>query len=206
KYANAYAGLADALSLWSCSDLEPPNTTRPKMKFAAHMAVQLDDRSAEGRFALGKVLATEWDWAGAEREFRRSIDLRPYTTASRQAYAVLCLAPQRRYQEAISQMRQAVSYDPVSVMDRTFLGQTLAYSGKPDLAIEEINHALELDPSFVHAKLVLVQAYLDKAWYSKALELLLATRDEATEIFYHTGLLGYTHARMGNRVEAETAL
>src|SRR5262249_56622105 len=53
---------------------------------------------------------------------------------------------------------------------------------------------------------VLVQAYLDKAWYSKALELLLATRDEATEIFYHTGLLGYTHARMGNRVEAETAL
>jgi TolB-like protein len=113
KYANAYAGLADALSLWSGFDLEPPKTTRPRMKAAAQTAVQLDDRSAEGHFALGIVLATEWDWAGAEREFRRSIDLKPSAAANRQAYSALCLGPQRRYQEAIAQMRESVAYDPV---------------------------------------------------------------------------------------------
>ncbi len=207
KYAAAYAGLADAYSLWANFELEPPWELLVKAKRAAQKAVELDDASAEGHFAMGVVLTqADWDWGGAEREFRRALELKPTLVDARQAYAVLCLTPLRRYDEAAGQLRRAKESDPLSLSLRTLLGQTLVFAGRPDQGIEELRQALELEPGFFYSNITLALAYLEKPSYPEALKTLERIRDTAGEIPYYAGLLGYTHARLGHRREAEGVL
>lgn len=206
KYAAAFAGLAHAYDLWNCFDVEPPAASRAKEKRAAQTALQLDDGSAEAHLAMGIVLTGEGEWERAEREFRRAIDQKPSSVEARQAYAVLCLGPLRRHDQAIAELRKALVNDPLSLIARTFLGQTLVYAGNPDAAINEFNQVLELEPGFIQASLGLALLHVSKASYAKALEVLLANRDAVGDIVYHGGLLGYTHAKLGNRAEAERIL
>jgi serine/threonine-protein kinase len=205
-YAAAHAGLADAYGFWINLELEGPWEQAERHRAAARKALELDDASAEGHFVMGGILAYDWDWRGSEREFRRALDLKPSLVQARGAYAPLCLGPLRRYQEAVGQFRQALEVDPLSVSLRTFLGQTHVYAGRPDEGIREVRKALELDPGFSMGGLTLALAYLEKSSYPEALQVLLSFRDSAGEIPYYSGLLGYTHARLGNRTEAERVL
>src|SRR5262249_40035322 len=121
-------------------------------KAAAKTALQLDDGSAEAHLAMGVVLAGDWEWERAEREFRRAIDLKPSSVEARQAYAVLCLGPLRRHDDAIAELRKALANDPLSLMVRAFLGQSLVYASKSDAAIVEFNQVLELVTQLVLSK------------------------------------------------------
>jgi serine/threonine-protein kinase len=207
KYAAAYAGLADAYSLWANFELEPPWEFLLKAKRAAQNALELDNRSAEGHFSMGVVRTqADWDWDGAEREFQRALELKPTLVAARQAYAVLCLGPLRRHDEAAKQLSRALESDPLSLSLRSLLGQTFVYAGQPHRAMEELREALDLEPSFFYSNITMALAYLARSSYPEALRVLEGIRDTAGEIPYYAGLLGYTHARLGNRKEAERIL
>lgn len=207
NYVAAYAALSDAYGFWLNLELEGPWVHSARAKWAAQKALELDDGAAEGHFVMGAFLAWgDWDWSGSDREFRRALDLKPSLVQARGAYAGLCLGPLRRYKEAVGQYRQGLEVDPLSVNLRTFLGQTYVYAGRPDEAIKEVRKALELEPGFPIGGITLALAYLAKSSYPEALQVLQPIRGSAGEIPYYSGLLGYTHARLGNRTEAERVL
>lgn len=203
-YAAAYAGLADAYGFLANLELEPPWELLPKGKRAAQRALELDADSAEAHFVMGSLLTlADWNWVGAEREFRRALDLKPSLVSARLAYATLSLGPRRRYDQAVAELRQALDIDPLSVSVRTVLGQTYVYAGRPDEGIREVRDALILEPGFPVGGLTLALAYVEKRSYPEALKAL---PDEAGDTPYSAGLLGYTRGKLGNRVEAERVL
>jgi serine/threonine-protein kinase len=206
RYAAAYAGLSDAHSCWAALELEPSGEPLAKAEAEARKALELDPDSAEGHFVTATVLSQRWDWGAAEREFRRALELKPSLAPARVAFAALCLGPQRRYDEAVAQLRQALVTDPLSVDVHTFLGQAYVYAGQPDQAIKELREALELDRGFVLGHITLALAHLERRSYAEALSTLLAAYDSGNQIPYYLGLLGYTQARLGNRPEAERVL
>ncbi len=206
NYAAAYAGLSDAYGFLANLELEGPWEYSARSRSAAQKALELDDSLAEGHFVMGAVLAYDWDWSDSEREFRRALDLKPSLIWARGSYAGLCLAPLRRYKDAIAQFRQALEVDPLSVSLRTFLGQTHIYAGRPDEGIREVRSALEMEPGFPMGLITLALGHLEKSSYLEALHVLQPAKDSAGDIPYYSGLLGYTHARLGNRVEAERVL
>jgi tetratricopeptide (TPR) repeat protein len=205
-YAAAHAGVADAYVFLATVEAEAPGPLMEAARKAAQNALALQDL-AEGHSAMGTVLGIgDWDWTGAEREFRRALELMPSFAHARAAYAVGCLAPLRRHAEAVDQLRQAVRLDPLSVFLRTMLGQILLLSGRPEHAIDELRHVLELDPSYLAGSLALAWGYLARSAYSEALEVLLQLPLSANEFPNFAGHLGYTYARLGDRPRAEHVL
>jgi tetratricopeptide (TPR) repeat protein len=100
-YALAHAGLADCYAVYTSYAVEPPRESRTKAKTAAKQAMQIDETLAEPHAALGMTLMQyDWDWAGAEREFQRSIELDPkYPTAH--AWYGICLGSMGRAEKPL---------------------------------------------------------------------------------------------------------
>jgi TolB-like protein/DNA-binding winged helix-turn-helix (wHTH) protein/Tfp pilus assembly protein PilF len=145
-FAPAYAGLADSY-LARATGL--PQEFDPKAKAAATRALELDDDLAEAHAALGAEKADfEYDWQGAEQEFKRAIELDPNYADAHYRYAWTYLTPLGKSAEAISEMKKALELDPFSRMDNTVLGLTYFYARKYDQAEEQFKKAIELNPDF----------------------------------------------------------
>jgi DNA-binding winged helix-turn-helix (wHTH) protein/TolB-like protein/Tfp pilus assembly protein PilF len=152
-FAPAWVGLADALNFVGHA---------PEAKRAAERALGLDPGLAEAHTALGNVaLFYDFDVSAAEDRFRRAIALNPsYATAHQwRAYS---LAAQRRFNEALSEIREARSIDPLSLSILTDVGDILFYAGHYDDAEQETRRALEMDEHFVQAHIVLGEVLLAK--------------------------------------------
>ena len=173
---------------------------------SATMALGLQDL-AEGHVAMGTVLGIgDWDWAGAEREFLRALDLMPSSAYARGGYAIGCLTPLRRHQEALSQLRQAVRLDPLSVFQRAMLGQVLILAGRHEEAVAEMQAALELDPGHIAGLLSLAWAHLAKSDFGDALAVLMRVPPAGAVFPNFSGHLGYTYGKLGDRTRAEGVL
>ncbi|HEY4842813.1 MAG TPA: tetratricopeptide repeat protein [Terriglobales bacterium] len=145
-FALAYAGLADSY-LARATGL--PQEYDPKAKAAATRALELDDDLAEAHAALGAEKADfEYDWQGAEREFKRAIELNPNYADAHYRYAWTYLTPLGKSDQAMSEMKKALELDPFSRMDNTVLGLTFFYARKYDQAEEQFKKAIELNPDF----------------------------------------------------------
>jgi serine/threonine protein kinase len=113
-YALAYAGLADSYSALGGGWMYlPPTDTLRKAKAAAEKALELDDTLAEAHAALAYATFFDWDWPGAEREFKRAIELNPNSALSHDRYAE-CLKTRLRFKESISEAQRALELDPLS--------------------------------------------------------------------------------------------
>ena len=111
-YALAYAGLADAWAAVGLYGLRPPLETRRMARAAARRAVTLDDKLSNAHDALAQVLHNyEWDWDGAEAEYRRALALNPNDASAHHGLAHL-LAQQGRGDEALREIRTAVALNP----------------------------------------------------------------------------------------------
>ena len=128
--------------------LAAPHTVMPKAKEAALRALALDETAADAHLVLAYVLHYyEWDWAGAEREDGRALELNPGDAQTRTAYAGL-LADTGRVDEAVAEARFAVERDPVSALPRFSLAQVFVAARRFEEAIAVAHAAIELDPSF----------------------------------------------------------
>jgi TolB-like protein/DNA-binding winged helix-turn-helix (wHTH) protein len=133
--ALAYAGLADAYYDQS-TFLRAPLEVMPKAKAAAAKAIELDDSLAEAHASLGNVkLAFDWDWPGAEREFRRALELNPNLAQGHAGYAHYFLAV-RRSDEAIKELDRVEKIDPLFPQSHMALPLLLFFARRYEKAIE----------------------------------------------------------------------
>ena len=169
---------------------------------------ELDETLAEAHTTLGRVLATyEWDWAGAEKEYRRAIELNPRYAIAHQWYGGYFEAMGHR-NEAIAERKLSLELDPLSPIINFELGNAFYYAGEYDQAIEQFHKTLELEPNFPPAQQFLPAAFEQKGMYEeaiagfkKAISLLGGAEWAMTR-----GGLGHVYAVTGKKSEARALI
>src|SRR5579863_4420252 len=204
NYAPAYAGLADCYLFGQPATL-PPKVLAVKIKELATRALEIDDSLGEAHATLGLLSQNfEWDWAKAEREYKRAIDLNPnYATAHHWYGEELKLTG--RFEKAHEQMKLASDLDPLSLAIIRDTGNLYYAERRYDRAVEYFRKALEMDPNFVVAHVDLGLVYAQKGEFSTALAELQKARQQQ-EDRYQIPALGYVYAISGKRREAQKTL
>ena len=169
-YAPAHAGLADSYALLS-DDYRAPGEVMPRAKAAGQRALALDESLGEGHVSLGSVLL-RWDrdWAGAERELKRAIDLQPSSGYAHYAYADF-LSALGRHDDAIAEIRTAQQYDPLSLNGTVAAGIVYFFARRFDQAIVEFRKAVELEPRYSWSYAGLAISYAAEGRKEEALAL-----------------------------------
>jgi adenylate cyclase len=174
-YAAAYAGIALVWAVRQQMGMTPPSEAAPKARAAALKAVALDDTVAEAHYALAVVKAwTDWDWAGAELEFKKAIELNPGFPDAHIYYSHL-LNNLGRMEEAIAQGNRATELDPYNALFHGLFGVTLAMARRYDDAIFQARLALKTDPNDSIGLLALWISYEKKQMYKEAVAAAEAT-------------------------------
>jgi eukaryotic-like serine/threonine-protein kinase len=201
NYALAYAGLANAY-VPSDTVLPPPDNVA-LAKSAAVKALASDDSLAEVHTAVGRVLQhCDWDWPGAERAFKRAIDLNPRYAEAHHMYSHY-LTPMGRFDESVAQAQLALELDPLDVLLNVHLGWAYLHARRYDESIAQSLKAIAMDPNLEVAHTGLGRAYLGKKMYKEALAEFQKTVTLAGGVA--TGpdtYLGYTYAVMGMKADA----
>ncbi len=206
-YAPGYAGLADCFNLLGFWGFSPPQEVMPKAKALATKAVELDETNAEAHTALGMVrILYDWDWAGAEPEFRRALELNPGDATTRLGYAMTFLAPAGRMEEAIKLMREARDLDPLSLVINTYLGVLYSFSRQPDKAIRQFEKTLDLDPNFAEAHRSMGWAYHLKGEVAEAIASFERARELGGNTAFILADLAWNYAMLGRTAEAHEQL
>ncbi len=200
SYALAYAGLADSYHSLPELTTMPIEEAFPKARTAAMKALELDDSMAEPHSALASVIEDyDWDWTGAEAEYKRAIELNPGLSGVRASYSNLLLEL-GRLGEALSQAKTAQELDPLSALTNDNLCGVLYYSGDYDQSVIQCRKTLEIDPMSHQAHRHLGQAYTQKKQYAeaiselkKAIELSHGSSEAIAELGYVFGVSGSKH-------------
>jgi serine/threonine-protein kinase len=169
-YGVAYAGLADAYELLSIGfSSKPPVEHLAQAKAMALKALDMDDSLAEAHTSLAYARwLGDLDWSGAEREFKRAIELKSSYVMAHEWYAEY-LAALGRHDEALAEIRQAQQLDPLAVPVNRAVGWVLYFARRYDLAIEELRKALAMNPDFLGARLVLWWVYVAQGAFDQAI-------------------------------------
>ena len=206
EYARAFAGLADSyIGLAVRADM-PPQDSYQKAKTAALRALEIDNTIAEAHASLANVKYWfDWDWAGAESECKRAIELSPNYAQAHQIYAALLMLVGRK-QEAVSEIKQAQSLDPLSLPIGVQVARVLYFLRDYDESIEQCRKTLEMDTNYGGAHLFLGRAYKQKQMYKESLPELQKAKEFFGDSAEVLAVIGYTYAVSGRRAEAEKAL
>jgi TolB-like protein/Tfp pilus assembly protein PilF/DNA-binding winged helix-turn-helix (wHTH) protein len=205
-YAEAYAGLADTHGLLSVYNLQRPERAMPMAKEAALEALRLDENLAEAHASLGHILFLfDWNWAEAERELEKALELNPDYGSTYQWYGVFLMA-MKRPEEGLRAFQQGLAYDPVSLSLNENLGWALYVARRYPEAIAQFEKTLELDPGFGPALryLGLTQLYLGR--HREALETLERARSALATSLEVQADLALAHALAGEKEEAQSML
>jgi TolB-like protein/tetratricopeptide (TPR) repeat protein len=171
NFALGYVGLADCYTGLTFYNFAAPHEAMPKAKESATKALALDNTLAEAHASLAHVLMNyDWNWSEAEKEFRRSIELKPDYPTAHQWYAIHYLTATGRLEEAVQEMKKALELDPASLVMNTFMGATFYYAGRYDEAIDQCRRTIQMDPNFAVAHWHLGLAYEQKQVFDKAIE------------------------------------
>jgi tetratricopeptide (TPR) repeat protein len=169
NYAPAHTGIAMVWLVRQQFGLAPPSEAAPRAKEAALRALELDSTSAEGYYALAGVKAwVEWDWEGADTEFRRAIELNPSGPDARAFYSHL-LHITGRPEEALAQNERAIELDPFNPLFQAFYSVQLMMMRRYDDAIAQAQNALRTAPNHPVASCAIQMAYHAKGMYEEAL-------------------------------------
>jgi serine/threonine protein kinase/tetratricopeptide (TPR) repeat protein len=205
-YALAYAGLADSYYLIGAWRFAAPRDVFPRAKAAAAKALELDPGLAQPRATLADIrYRHERDWAGAEPEFKRAIELNPNYATAHQWYA-LYLNSSGRYAEAAVEMRKAQEADPLSLIIQAEAGDPFSAARQYDRAVEQYLKALDLDPNFPYAHRGLGYVHMQNGRFQAALEEFQKAVVFSGNAPYFISDLGYGYARAGNKLEAQKRL
>ena len=168
RYALAYAGQADSYAQLADFNVLPTREVLPKVKSAAARSLELDEAGAEAHTSLGWARFHEWDWAGAEKEFKRAIQLNPSYPTAHSWYGEYLMV-QGRFDEALVEMNRASDLNPLSPALNLALGYRFYYAHQYPEAIEQIQKTLAMDAKFVPAHVFLGRAYEQKGTYPEAI-------------------------------------
>jgi len=164
NYALAYCGLADSYALLGFRGSFPSKEALSQAKAAAVKAIALDDTLAEPHASLAFIAEThEWDWATAEREYKRALELNPGDARTHHWYAGYLMYV-GRFDEGIAEAKRARELDPLSLPVNNALAGRLLVAGRVDEALDQVRKTLEMDPHFAPAHQTLGWAYLNQGY------------------------------------------
>ena len=197
-FAPAHAGLALSLHLLGVYGGSPAVETEPQAKMHAEVALNLDRELAEAHAVLAGVRSMfEWDWVGADRAYRRAIEVDRSSASTRQWYAYH-LSSVGRHEEAIAQASRGLELDPLNPMSRVVLADQLINARQYDDAISALNRVLEMQPDFDRAHELMEWIYTQLDRYDDAVRLRLerlARRGDGGAVV--AGMLAQTYASNG---------
>lgn len=207
RYSLAYSGLADAYGLLGHYGVLGPADVWAKSASSAASAVMLDALSAEAHTSLAHVHATQdWDWPAAEREYQHALRLSPRYATTHHWFAMSCLVPMGRLDDALEHMRAAHSLDPVSSIISRDLAVIHLYRRDLDAALDQCDHTIELNPYFASAYVTLGLVQEQRGDFDESLAALLRAREMAPRTPRVHAALVRTFARAGRTAEARDAL
>ncbi|HXW06945.1 MAG TPA: protein kinase [Vicinamibacterales bacterium] len=203
-YAPAHAGLADAYAILGNNQFLPAADTYPKAKAAALAALEIDESLAEAHTSLAFVMQNhDWDWSGAEREYRRAFELNPSYAQAHQWRAFLLLGVGRT-DEALAEIDTARKLDPLSPRISSNVGLMHYYARDYDRAIQELRATLELDP--IGSRWFLGWAYVQKGMHEEAISVSLERSELLEEQGTSLADLAYAYAAGGQERLARRTL
>ena len=206
RYAQAYAGLADAYALHVDYRSVPVHEGFERAKAYAREALALDDSVAEAHASLAwSLFIYDWDWAAAEREFRRAVECDPRYATTHQWHAFL-LAAQSRFADALVAGHTALELDPASVSIRRGLGWLYYYARRFPETQYHLSRAIEMNPLAEESYRILGLTLVLEGRLEEAERVLRESAGLPGAGAYATSTLGYALARAGKTTEAEALL
>ncbi len=201
NFALAFGGLADCFAVLSEYAGTPTSETLPKSRAYAERALAIDGQLAEPHATLGAVNEYSWQWADAEKEFKRAIELNPNYPTTYHWYSIL-LKAEGRYEEAAAIIKRAQELDPLSSVIAVNISRMYQLQNNHDASIENSLKLIELDPTFGPAYQYLALSYLKRGRNAEA----IAAAEKAVNLTNRSGItlgdLGYVYAAAGKRADA----
>jgi serine/threonine-protein kinase len=201
-YAEAYAGLSDAWLQQAIFGVKRFKEAVPPARDAALKAIGLNESLAEAHTSLANIkYYYDWDWAGAEKEFNRALELNPGNLTVRIAYGHFLHIPGRR-DEAVREGHLAVQLDPLSAEAYTSLGRFLYRARRYEEALPVLQRAVQLEPRSSGANNRLAGIYTALGRYDEALAVYEKAKEVAPSPTGYRDVVAYVYARMGRKQEA----
>jgi serine/threonine protein kinase/Tfp pilus assembly protein PilF len=170
-YAPAHSALAGTYSTLGSWGVIAPKVAFSRAREATLKALELDDLLAEAHSAIAGIKSDfEWDWEGAERGFKRAIELNPNYASAHQWYGEY-LTYMGRFDEAIAEFKRAQELDPLSLIINAAIGWVYYFEGRYDQSIQQCRKTLEMDSDFYPANIYLGWNYIAKGMYNEAIEV-----------------------------------
>lgn len=204
KSASAYAGLAVGWNF--LSDLHvPPREAMPRSKAAAIKAIEIDETFANAHIALGVVkMQYEWDWAGAEQEFKRAMALEPKHSPGHRLYGWYLIAV-GRFDEAKTVLKRTLEVDPLDDSNLWELGLAFYFARQYEQAVEQYRRAIGVERTSFWPHMLLGWAYEQQGKFGEA----VAQVNQAMRLNDNPQVvasLGHVYARSGQRAAAEKVI
>jgi serine/threonine protein kinase/Flp pilus assembly protein TadD len=200
NYALAHAGVSDIYSAFSANIL-PPAEAMPKARQAALTAIRLDESLPEAHYSLAMVKVWgDWDRAGAEREFKRAIELNPNFVLARAQYASF-LPSEGRFDEALSEARRAQELDPLSREAGNAVGRVLFVARRYGEALTQFRMRIEMNPNDGGARLFMGRVLSQQGKHQEAISEIRRAFELNPQHSYRAWL-AHVYARAGRRNEA----
>jgi serine/threonine-protein kinase len=207
NYALAHDGLAYCWYSRGFMGFVAPKEAMPKAKASIRRALELDESVAEAHATLGVILALyDWDWPAAERELKRSIELNGASPVARDVYAFYYLRPAGRIDEAVAEVQNALSLDPLSILFRVHLGFLYYLQHRYEHAIAQFRKVLEMSPNYYLAHAMMGPVYAMTGKFEKALECYVDARQADADSKFVDSLEAMTLAMAGRCDEAKSEL
>ncbi|HKZ79701.1 MAG TPA: tetratricopeptide repeat protein [Pyrinomonadaceae bacterium] len=201
KFALAYAGIAELYATMPLYPYLSPKEAVPQAKAAVAKALELDPELAEAHTIAGYIASGyDWNWAEAEREFKRAIELEPNLANAHYRYAWTYLTPLGRHEAAIAEMKRAMELEPLNLIQGAHFAAVYMYARQLDGALEQARKTSDLDPAFVIGKSWLCFALNAKGMYAES--LAVSEKTLQTD-FLLLPQVSYAYAKMGRRQQAK---
>jgi serine/threonine protein kinase/Tfp pilus assembly protein PilF len=205
NYALAYAGLADVYVVLGPDWAVAPKNVNEQAKKAAQKALEIDDSLAQAHTSLASIYHNEWNWQGAESEFKRAIQLDPSYSTAHQWYSIF-LATAGRFDEAVKEATKAAELDPLSLIISASLGNRLNEARRYRDAANQCRKTLDMDPNFGLAHLCLGISSVNESRFQEGIPELQKAIELLPGSPYSIAQLGVAYALSGDRARARKVL
>jgi TolB-like protein len=206
NYSVAYSGLADCYTLLNYYSAFRPDAAMPQAQAAAEKALAIEPTLAEAHASRAIVkFWYEWDWAGADADFKQALALNPGYATAHQWYCWYLVALQR-FDEALATGARGVELDPLALPVNMALGKAYFFARRYDEALAQCLKTLEMDANFIPALYFCGRAYEQQGMYEAALALYEQARVMSGDLPLATAILGHAHARAGHTDKARQLL
>jgi serine/threonine protein kinase/tetratricopeptide (TPR) repeat protein len=206
EYAPPYAATAGLYHAMAMMGWVSPQDASSKMREGALTALKKDDTVAQGHAVLALTkLHYDWDFAGADKEFRRALELNPNQADIHHMYAHYLMAMDRA-DESVAESKRAVELDPFYEYLTACLGWHKLYAHQYGQAVDQALKALKMEPDDAWAYTVLGWAYEQKSMYEPAIEALQKSVTLSPDSVMANASLGHAYGAAGKKREAEEIL